>query len=178
MVAVALAGALGGGCGVPLDDEPRDMPGAGLRRSGAPAQDEAGRSVERLCWVRDGHLVRVQRRVPVPPTPTGLLNDLLAGPTADESANGLTSALTTMAGASLTLTGGRAVVEVGDTSNQGVRSDEVFAYGQMVCTLGASLDVGTVSFTSEGQPLSVPRADGSLSDAPLTIVDYSELLRE
>jgi hypothetical protein len=62
--------------------------------------------------------------------------------------------------------------------SKGCRSDEVLAYGQMVCALTSQgADVGTVSFASGGQPLAVPRADGSLVAGALTIADYADPLR-
>lgn len=164
------------GCGVPLDDAPRDVGDAPRPPADAPAPVDVGPAVQRLCLVRDGLLVRVARRVPNPPPAAEHLADLLAGPTATESADGLTSALTTATGVTMSLMNARATVEVGDLVAQGARSDQVLAFGQIVCTLGSRLDVGTVSFTSAGQPLGVPRGDGSLADGPLTIVDYAGLM--
>lgn len=168
--------ALLGGCGVPLDDAPRDVSAVPPPRAGAPAPADAGPVVERICLVRDGRLVRTARRIPFARTARQHLADLLAGPTAAESADGLISALTTAEGITLDLQAGRAVVEVGSLVGQGSRSDQVLALGQIVCTLGSRLDVGTVAFTSRGQPLDVPRADGSLASGPVTIADYSTLI--
>lgn len=163
---------------MPLDSAPRDVSGVRVPyRSGAPASSESdGRAIERLCFVRQGKLARVIRRVPAIRPAEQQLKDLLAGPTADESAAGLSSALTTAANVSMTLSGGRATVDVGDRTQQGVRSDDVLAFGQIVCTLTSQLAVGTVSFTSGGVALGVPRADGSLADGPVTIADYVSLL--
>jgi spore germination protein GerM len=165
------------GCGVPLDDAPRDIrvPGE-ANASGGPSPGVAGSTVRRLYLVRDGRLVRVPRRVPAPRTPREQLDDLLAGPTAEESDEGLTSALTTMTVTDLQLVDRRATIVLGDPSELGVRSDEVLAFGQIVCTLTSLPDVGTVSFVADGRPLRVPRADGSLTDSPLTIADYSALV--
>lgn len=165
------------GCGVPLDDAPRDirMPGE-ANASGSPAPDVAGSVVLRLYLVHDGRLVRVPRRVPTPRTPREQLDHLLAGPTAEESDEGLTSALTTMTVTDMQLVGRSATITLGDPSELGVRSDEVLAFGQIVCTLTSLPDVGTVSFVADGQPLRVPRADGSLADGPLTIADYRDLV--
>jgi spore germination protein GerM len=132
--------------------------------------------VERICLVRDGRLVRTARRIPFTRSAAQQLADLLAGPTAAESADGLISALATAEGITLGLQEGRAVVEVGDLVAQGGRSDQILAFGQIVCTLGSRLDVGTVTFTSNGQPLDVPRADGSLATGPVTIADYATLI--
>jgi hypothetical protein len=45
-----------------------------------------------------------------------------------------------------------------------------------VCTLTSQFAIGTVTFTSDGHPLSVPRAHASLTDGPVTIADYVALL--
>jgi hypothetical protein len=175
VIGALIAVGLTAGCGVPLDASPRDVTDARAPyRSGAPAEGE-GRVNERLCFVRAGRLVRALRRVPAVRPPEQQLRDLLAGPTTDESADGLSSALSTATGVTMTLTDGRATVDIGPR-DVGLRSDDVLAFGQIVCTLTSQLQVGTVSFTSGGVPLGVPRADGSLSDAPLTIADYVILL--
>ncbi|WP_106125010.1 GerMN domain-containing protein [Pseudosporangium ferrugineum] len=178
LLLLALGLALGpAGCGITLDDEPRDIETPGrLGTSGEPAPVGAGSAVLRLFMVRDGRLVRVPRRVPAPLGPRQQLDALLAGPTAEERRDGLTSAVTTMTVTGLRLSGRRATITIGDRPDELVRSDEVLAFGQIVCTLTSQTEVGTVSFESAGEPLGVPRADGSLADGPLTIADYNGLL--
>ena len=180
LLPAALLVALLTGCGVPVDDAPRDLkrpsPSSG---SDAPIPDGFGTAVERLYLVREGALARVVRRVPAPPTPEHLLRDLLAGPSTAEEEDGHTSALSTMRITGMTITQRRATISVGDRPDEGARSDETLAYGQIVCTLTSqSAEVGTVSFTSGGRPLGVPRGDGVLSATPLTIADYATLLRQ
>jgi hypothetical protein len=165
------------GCGVPLDSAPRAIDGPQAHNSGDQVAADTGTAVVRLYLVRDGRLVRVIRRTSTARSPNGQLQDLLRGPTSAESADGLTSALTTMNVVSMTVTNRRATVIIGVRTNQGARSDEVLAFGQIVCTLTSQgADVGTVSFLSGGMPLAVPRADGSLADSGLTIADYAGLL--
>jgi hypothetical protein len=166
------------GCGVPLDSAPRAIDGPQAHNSGDPIpEDAAGSALVRLYLVRDGRLVRVIRRVSKARSPNGQLQDLLRGPTSAESADGLTSALTTMNVIGMSVTNRRATVNIAERTDQGARSDEVLAYGQIVCTLTSQgADIGTVSFMSGGTPLAVPRADGSLADGGLTIADYAGLL--
>jgi hypothetical protein len=57
----------------------------------------------------------------------------------------------------LYLADGRAVITLGDRAGQGFRSDEVLAFGQIVCTMTSLPEVGTVSFVADGAPLWVPR---------------------
>jgi hypothetical protein len=163
---------------VPVDQAPRDLdrprPASG---ASAPAPDGFGTAIERLYYVRDGQLARAVRRLSAPPTAQQMLNDLLAGPTHAEQQDGLTNALSTMHIDGMTVTGRRAVVSIAQQPEQAGRSDEILAYGQIVCTLTSQgAEVGTVSFASAGRPLGVPRGDGSLSTEPLTLADYASLL--
>lgn len=168
------------GCGVPTDDSPRaiETPPMRLDGTGNPAAAGAGSAVVRLYLVREGRLVRVLRRVPEPLTARQQLDALLAGPTGDEATDGFTSALSTMSITGMTIVERRATITVADHPDQLARTDEILAYGQIVCTLTSQSDVGTVSFESGGELLGVPRADGSLSDGPLTIADYSGLVAQ
>jgi sporulation and spore germination protein len=167
------------GCGVPADDQPRDLAHSQVAYgSDAPAPDRFGPAVERLYLVGDGELVRVVRRTPAPRSPAQMVQDLVAGPTRAEQQDGLTSALAQMRVGSTSVSQRRAAVEIGAPPVPGARSDEALAYAQIVCTLTSQgAEVGTVSFTRDGQTLAVPRGDGSLSTGPLTIADYAELIR-
>ena len=172
LAAVALAG-----CGVPLDSQPRDIDDPRAQGSSGPLAADAGTAIIRLYLVRDARLVRVARRVPTAQPPGGQLQELLKGPSASESAEGLTTALSTMNVIDMTVVDRRATVSIAEPAGQGARNDEVLAFGQIVCTLTSQgADVGTVSFVSGGRPLAVPRADGSLADGSLTIADYAGLL--
>ena len=165
------------GCGLPLDDGPREPDNPRPYRSGTAAAPGVGSAVERLCLVKDDRIVRIQRRLPTTRNAAEQLADLFGGPNAAEQADGYTSALTGTVGTPrLGLDGAAATVDIGDWNAHGNRSDEVLAFGQIVCTLTSRPEIGTVSFTSGGEPVSVPRADLSLSNGPLTLVDYDELI--
>lgn len=177
---LAAGGLLGGGCGVPAEDEARAVrpprgPFPTVAAVGTTAP--AGSEEEVLYFVRDNRLVPVVRRVDWTPTVDGQLQRLLAGPTAEERDQGLTSALP---GAVSTATarqiGARAEVEVPDPGEEAGRSDGVLAFGQIVRTLASRDDVETVAFTQRGRPLGIPRGDGSLSEQPLTATDYAALV--
>uniref|UniRef100_UPI00188EF3F9 GerMN domain-containing protein n=1 Tax=Micromonospora sp. S-DT3-3-22 TaxID=2755359 RepID=UPI00188EF3F9 len=143
----------------------------------APAASSApGRVEQAFCLVRGGQLVRTVRQVDAAGGVDGHLRRLLAGPTRAERAVGFGTALpgaVHVLGARLV--DGRAQVEVEPPGEESGRSDEVLAYGQIVCTLDSRSDVAGVSFLLRGRPLEVPRADGSLSVGPLTAADYPAL---
>jgi spore germination protein GerM len=127
--------------------------------------------------VRDGELVAVTRHVDAQPSVDDLVDALLAGPTDAEQRDGLTSALLgndIVVG--VQFSGGRATVELTDTLDETGRSDQILAFAQIVCTLAAKPGVTAVSFTRAGQPVGVPRADGSLSESPVTAADYASLV--
>ncbi|BCB92026.1 GerMN domain-containing protein [Phytohabitans suffuscus] len=180
LLAVAAAG-----CGVPAEDVPREVdPPNGVSHAWAtettPAPDPdpgAGNIPERLYFLRDGELVAVTRNVDAQPSTDELVEDLLAGPTDAEQRDGLTSALLgndIVVG--VRLRDGRATVELTAAMDETGRTDQIFAFAQIVCTLTAKPGVTAVSFTRAGQPVGVPRADGSLSEAPATSADYASLL--
>jgi spore germination protein GerM len=169
------------GCGIQPDPQAREVqPPPGPYRalaSPVPANTEPGTVAETLCLVKDGKLVPVIRRVKGEPTVTTLMQDLLAGPSNAERADGASSALP---GAyqfgQVDLIDGRAVVELTAQVDDAGRSDETLAIGQVVCSLDARPDVDGVTFTAKGRPVGVPRGDGSLSVDPLTMADYAGLL--
>lgn len=165
------------GCGVPLDSSPRPAEQAAAATADPSVASGAtpGTTTERVCLVRDEQLAPVPRQVRTPLSADDHLQLLLAGPTRTERNSGYTSALT---GATLVTgasqAGGLVTVETG-TQELG-RTDDVLAFGQVVCTLSSRLPVGAVVFVHDGDRLRVPRADGSLSAGPLTIADYAALL--
>jgi hypothetical protein len=168
------------GCGVPEEHAPRPVEPSLVIGSPPPqaaAGSSAGTVVERLYLVRDEQLVAVDRRVGAPPDVAAVLDALVAGPTETERADRLSSALTgTDLIAGVRLADGTA--EVSFRPQAGGRTDDILAIGQIVCTLDARTDVDTVRFLLDEQVLKVPRADGSLTELPLTSTDYRMLITD
>lgn len=171
------------GCGVPPESSAREIePPPGVARalaSPTPAVVTSGTTPETLYFVRDDRLVAVVRSVPAEPTLEGVLNQLLAGPTDTERADGLTSALlgpSVIIG--VQLAGGQATVELASGLEGTGRTDDFLAFGQLVCTLAARPDVSTVYFVVGRERIGVPRGDGSLSIGPLTPTDYANLIAD
>jgi spore germination protein GerM len=174
VVAVAL-----GGCGVPIEQQPRaiDAPPGALPDVGSGAPVQPGTAAERLCLVRNNVLAAVTRAVPNQISVDQHLRLLVQGPTDTERAAGYTSALTgTTTVQSVTQARGIVTVDLAEQPEGTGRSDEILAYGQVVCTLTTRPSVAAVVFTNDRRPLAVPRADGSLSSRPLTAADYAPLL--
>ena len=168
-------------CGVPAEDRPRAVtPPPGpfpYTATAAPSAAETGAVTEVLYFTRDDRLIPAIRRIDQVPPVDVQLRDLLAGPTPSERDDGLTSALPgALSNAVVELVDGQARVTVAETGADTGRSDELLAYGQIVCTLGARPDVEAVIFLRDRVPLRVPRADLSLSSDPLTAADYAALI--
>jgi spore germination protein GerM len=150
-----------------------DVP-QGARVTASPASSGSARALVYL--IHDGVLVAVSRAVPPDPSPAAVLQALLGGPSRRERDAGLVTAVTA-ATVNGSPEGGVVTVEVPapDASSSG-RTDEVLGFGQIVLSLTSLRDITAVRFTRDGQSLSVPRSDGSLSAAPLTRRDYTGLL--
>ncbi|MFF5081564.1 GerMN domain-containing protein [Actinoplanes sp. NPDC000266] len=172
---MVLGVALLASCGVPAEDSPHpvELPRAPLNNSGTPAVPPAGEVAHVLCLVRDDRLVQSVRRAPSYPSVQQQMNDLVTGPAPEESESGLSTAL---AGLTVTATAGPGTRVTVEVSEGETHKDDILAYGQMVCTLTARPDVAAVSFTREGRGLEVPRADGTLTEGPLTSGDYAALV--
>lgn len=168
------------GCGIDAERRPRQVqPPRGPFPAATGAADAPpgdAKALERLCFVRDGRLVAVNRRISAPPTLTEQFDHLLAGPTDTERDQTLTTALTGTPTVSRGPGSALVTVEVPGAGIGAGRSDEAVAYGQMVCTLAGRDDVGGVVFTRDGLRRGVPRGDGSLSEGPLTTADYADIM--
>ncbi|WFE53217.1 GerMN domain-containing protein [Micromonospora sp. WMMD1155] len=172
--------ALLAGCGIPAEDAPRTVqppPGPFQGPTPSEASAPAGPATETLCLVRDNRIIPVPRRADRPATVQEQLRDLLGGPTTAERDKNLTSALPgAVNAAGVTVTGTQAQVVVDEPGSDAGRSDEILAFGQIVCTLTNRDDVTSVTFLRDGKPLAVPRADGSLSNQALVRADYITLI--
>jgi spore germination protein GerM len=107
------------------------------------------------------------------------LEALVSGPTRGELGAGLSSVLSP-GDVDLSLVSVRgAVVTVPLSGRPGgvtERADALLGYAQVVLTLTRLGAVDGVVFELEGEPLTVPRADGSLGAGELRAADYASLL--
>lgn len=171
------------GCGLGPEESARpiESPGISERHRGpvptVPNPSESGEFSEKLFLVREGHLVPVMRSLTAEPTAESLISDLLAGPTDAERSAGITSALSgTTLIKGVRLAEERAVIELAAEIQGNSRTDEVLAFAQVVCTLTSLPGISHVSFVHDQQLIGVPRADGSLSQRPLSLSDYASLI--
>jgi spore germination protein GerM len=108
-----------------------------------------------------------------------VLAELERSPTDAESADGLRSALTDVeAIAGTEVSRGVATVDLSDSFAEISGSEQLVAIAQLVYTATARPGIGQVTFTLEGQPIEVPRGDGSLTGDAVTRGDYARMAPE
>jgi spore germination protein GerM len=167
-------------CGVPADDtaqalDPAAAPYRVVTRDHVAPPVGSHRAV--IYLVRDDAVVPVPRRMKVQPTPTEVLRTLSAGPTHVEREQGLRTALPIEDDPRVLRIAHQVVtLSLPTTTETSNRSDAVLGFAQLVLTLTALPEVAGVAFETDGRPLQVPRADGSVSTEPLGRVDYRELI--
>ena len=175
---VALA-ALGGGCGVPSQDEPHVIERAALPPEPSTTQPDAPAIVDALVY-----FVLQDRPVPVVRRAAGpglgdVLDALVSGPTDGEVARGLRSTLP--AGVSVhvvdTSDRGVATIEVGSLLEGITGQEQILVFAQLVLTATAVPGVDGVVFVRDGERIDAPTVDGTLVARPVTAADYEPLLR-
>jgi hypothetical protein len=129
-----------------------------------------------VCLLDDDQLVSAHRRIT---TDASLLEiaQSLEALTDAEAAAGLHSAITTIDDLQgVRLSAGTATVDFTEDAPLTSTGDPLETIAQLVCTLTAQPGVGLVRFTIDGAPVEVPVADGTLTDAAVSIDDYAPLL--
>jgi spore germination protein GerM len=173
------------GCGVPTQDAAHriddDQVPLGLLEAdtSAPAADTTepalSTTTAAVYLVRDDRLVPVQRSV-TELTPEDVIAALLAGPTPSEEADGLRSALEPAELVnSARRTGDNAQVDLAPAFTAGAAGEQRTALAQMTYSLTEIPGIAAVTFTLDGEPTNVPRADGSASTGPVRREDYQLL---
>jgi spore germination protein GerM len=123
-------------------------------------------------------LVPVERRLGEGETSlTGVVDALLEGPTRAERRQGLTTAFVDdEAVGESDLVGGVASVDLTQPFTVLDGPTQRLAIAQMVLTLTGRPGVGRVAFTLQGQPIDIPRGDGTLAQGSVARDNYRELL--
>jgi spore germination protein GerM len=174
-------------CGVPADNEARRLaaeevpfqltattqPGSSTTVTTAPVV--AGSAVL-LYFVTETGL----RALPVPVSPIpdelGVMELLAVGPPDDSGLRSVVQPGEVLSVVRDPEEDGRVVVDVGPTLVDLPASEQVLAIGQIVLTLTDRPGVRSVAFTSEGEAISVPRADGSIIEDAVRRADLIDLI--
>jgi spore germination protein GerM len=177
-----LALVLAVGCGIPEDRHPTALPGdvitAGLGNTTTtgttPINPQPAVEVT-VFLVRAEHIAPVARRVTRADLSSGLAA-LLSGPTEAELNTGLRTAISPQTELrSVEVRGTTAVIDLSSAFVEVGGEEQILALAQVVLTATTAAGISEVRFALEGQPVDVPRADGTLSSGPLTAADYSAL---
>ena len=191
-LAVALVGAGAVGCGVPQDSTvrvvdrarvPYDLLGAGPAATSGPeaTRDELGVPQVFLLDAAERPVPQPQEvdAVGVSAVLTELLERLAAGPTDEDRAQGLSSAL----GAGVRLE----LLDVTDrvarlslrASDQPLPADRIpLAIGQIVFTATSVDGIDRVQLVRRGRPIEVPLPGGARASGPVGASDYLRLLTD
>ena len=162
-------------CGVPSDSEPRAIPASDVPFDlleppppVSPTTTVPVAGTVTVFFVSDERLVGLERLAPLAPEPEWALRALLAGPTPEEAARGLRSAIGTALGISHTDGVHTEVeIELGPSFTTAGGAEQILAIAQVVYTMTALPQVRGVTFTLDGRPVEVPRGDGTLTGGAL-----------
>ncbi len=181
-VGVAALTVLLAACGIPTASAPTPIAKADVpyhllnpptTTTTVPGSPEVGVAEQIFLVAPTGHLVGAAREVAVPATLTQVLDALLAGPTATESAAGIQSYLSgTGVVVAVTQSGGVATVHFSVNPIQVVGPDQTQAVAQVVYTVTQQPGVTGVTFAIGGKPVEVPTAAGAQVAGPVTRADY------
>jgi len=142
-------------------------PATGLTPTGTSLQ---------ICLLRDDGLARVRRAGPATPTLSDVVELLAAGPTPEELAHDITTAIADDAVVTdVDAAHGIAEVDLTRAFAADAGARQALAVAQIVCTLTSQPGIGQVTFTLDGDPVDVPRGDGSTTSDPVSLDDYRQL---
>lgn len=186
VASVVAAASVAAACGVPTDGSPREIsadelpPGLVEAPSTTATTPRGDAEVVQLYYVLDDELAPAFGDVARPARVDAVLRALLDGPAKEFAEEGYRSALPQ--GEALVLSAelraGVARVELTPAFREIPAADQVLAVGQIVLTLTARPGVGQVRFVLDGQPIAVPRADGSVTTQTVSRDDYTALRRD
>lgn len=184
VLALSTALALGAACGIPTDSGPRALPRddvpfdllAPATTEGTSTTLVAVTTEVPVYLIGPDRLAVVRRLVESPPSLFRALESLLAGPTAEESAAGLRTAVTNQTRLlSVRVQSGVATVDLSGEFAAIGGQEQILALAQLVYTATASQGVLGVRFSLDGKAVEVPRGDGTLTQEPLSPADYARL---
>lgn len=169
-------------CGVPTDEAPQALPRQNVPfhllnpPNAAQGTSTTGKVPVQIYLVRGTALFPVSRLSSPPGSLQHVLDALLTGPTTDEVAAGLRTAIgqqITLRSAGLAY--GLAVVDLSSNFGQIVGHEQILAVAQIVFTATALPGVTAVDFELDGKPVPVPTGEGALVQRSLTRADFPAL---
>lgn len=171
------------GCGPQAESEAQRIPGDdvpfglldGTPVESSPTTSAAPNRSMEVYFVRGNRLVPVERESERPSV-IRAFEALANGPTAAEAGNGVRTAIPPgVEVPSLRASGATVVVQLDGPVAEASPSEQVLALAQMVYTATAFSGIDSVQFLIDGQPVDIPRADGTLTRGPVSRSDYQGL---
>ncbi len=141
-----------------------------------PAPAESTTGAVTVCFHQGPTVVPVERST-IEPSISTALRVFLRGPTPDEAANGLSTAVfdpSLVAGARVSA--GVATVGLSSTFAEATGATQLDLIVELVCTLTAQPGIGQVRFELRGERIEIPRGDGSLTAEAVSRDDYRGLI--
>lgn len=177
LVAVVVMGVVTS-CGITAQNEadripPADVPFGLLDEQRSPATSIVGTAAD-VYLIGNDRLVGVRRLLPSGSGLSDVVAALAAGPTEQERALGLSSALPAGQLGSVSSSRGVALVDLKPTFAELSSGDQSFAIGQIVFTLTGQPGIGRVAITLGGEAIEVPRGDGALTTDALSRDDFTQ----
>lgn len=166
-------------CGVPDQKQPDIINGSRpAARPSAVSHPPTPTSAELRVYFVDNsnQVVAVTRPNPVGGLATAVAT-LLAGPTSQEIAAGLSTAIpvgTTLT--SVHQTGSTADLDFSDALASVTGREQLLAFAQIVVTADSLADVDRVRISIAGQEVNAPEPNGTLAQGPVTKDDYASLV--
>jgi hypothetical protein len=173
VASLAACGVRGQDRAVPIDEDSVPF-GLTQAEPGSPAAP-GGLATADVAFVGPEGLVSVSRAV-TGGLPGRTLRALLVGPTEQELASGITTALPSPNALQLISVGdGVAHVRLQPGFRDGTVPDQAVAFAQIVLTLTGLPEINAVGFSVDRDRVAVPRADGTLTDEPVGRRDYESM---
>lgn len=177
------------GCGVPTSGDPRTIPASDVPYGlASPTGTAPSGSTAETMLVETGIYLVNAEDVLVPrgrELPNGgleerldeLLGQLALGPSAQELADELTTALPPEVELLVTdITGGTITVDIAGPVDASTGVKTRLVVGQIVLTATSEPEVRAVLLTREGEPIDAPLPDGELTSDPLTADQFTAFL--
>jgi spore germination protein GerM len=129
-----------------------------------------------LYFVMGDRLIRVIRRADEPTDAEALTSLLVLGPFPEDNVPFARTAIEFGDIERITVAGGIATVDLGSKFADLPSSERRRAVAQLVLTLAGRPGIGPVRFRLNGQPIAVPRGDGSIAGRTVSSDDYVSLV--
>lgn len=158
---------------IPKDDVPFGLLEPASTTTAEPLPSGTVRVME-IYFVQAGRLFPVAREVERPSV-IRAFEAVALGPTPPEAADGIRSALPPEVTMQLRAEGTTVVVDLSGPFAEAPPTEQALALAQLVYTATAFTGIEAVRFLLDGEPVEVPRADGTLTADRVGRVDYEGL---